>query len=75
MFLYSQRAADFNPRAISLFNPSLIHFGSYLPYGRCVLELMQFVTKDFWEKSECSFASTTDGADQEIYEVSFSREF
>ena len=30
VFLCSQRAADFNPRAISLFNPSLIHFGSDL---------------------------------------------
>ena len=29
--LCSQRAADFNPRAISLFNPNLIHFGSDLP--------------------------------------------
>ena len=31
VFLCSQRAADINLRAISLFNPSLIHFGSDLP--------------------------------------------
>ena len=31
VFLCSQRATGFNPRAISLFNPSLIHFGSDLP--------------------------------------------
>ena len=66
--LCSQRAADFNPRAISLTLEVIYH-------GRCIPELMQFVNKDFFGKSVCSFASKTDGADREIYEVSFSREF
>ena len=32
-FLCSQRVVDFNLREISLFNPSLIHFKSDLPWA------------------------------------------